>query len=218
MSIDECKCLSVNASSDGHDDRVGLIADVASNCGCEKYRMSEYSPGPVADAETIVRMVCVPMHVHRKKPELLPNFFSHAFSKGMSAQRLDSATDFELADWVNQFLGGGADRVWLGFVHAPCSDIRRAQTDTTNGSRLFCVYDAALKENPAHVEVASAGRIPEADVLEARAALRRSFMDGKVYSRDSLRSGGVVAKVREDLLAREWPTQWTALLAPPIGG
>lgn len=208
MSIDECKCLSINASSDGDADRVGLIADLAPDCGCEKYRMSAYSIGPVADEETVVRMVCVPMHVHKKKPELLPNFFSHAFSKGMSAQRFEYATDLELADWVNQFLAGDSDRVWLGFVRAPCCDVRRAGVDEERGTRLFCVYDAALEANPAHIEVASARRIPEADILEARAALRKSFTDGKVFSRDDLRSGAVKAAVKDELLARAVPTQW----------
>lgn len=102
--MNQCACAEINTTSEDSEDRVGLIADISPDCGCEQHQMSEHSPCPVSDEETIVRMVCVPMHVHKKKAELLPNFFNHAFTRGMSAQRLDASTDDELANWVNNFL------------------------------------------------------------------------------------------------------------------
>lgn len=213
MTANQCSCKEVNESSDGHDNRVDLISDVGPECACEQFSLSEHSPGPVTDGETIIRMVCVPMHVHRKKPELTPSFFSHVFSKGMSAQRLEKATDAELAEWVNKFLSANDERVWLGYVSASCEALRGSRIEADD-QRLFCVYDAALPDNVSHIEVASARRLPEADVLEARAKLRRAFSEGAVFSRASLRKGSVAALVSQELIARRWPVQWQSVLEP----
>ena len=111
----KCHCAEINAATDNCEDRVGLIADAAPDCQCEKHSMSIHSPGAVLDDEVIGRMVCVPIHVHRTKPELLPSFFNHAFNFGLSAQRLEIASDAELASWLSKFVGGSAERVWLGY-------------------------------------------------------------------------------------------------------
>jgi len=73
-----CSCAELNAATEDHPDRVGLIADASPACQCEAHSMSAHSPGPVDAEETIVRMVCIPEHVRDKRPELAPNFFNRA--------------------------------------------------------------------------------------------------------------------------------------------
>lgn len=206
-----CHCAEVNAATDNNEDRVGLIADAAPDCECEAHSMSTHSPGPVQSNETIGRMVCVPLHVHKKKPELLPSFFSHAFSVGMSAQRLEVASASELAEWVNEFVSGSDNRVWLGYVQATCKSIRDIER-VDKLAQAFCAYDAALEQNPAHVEVCASSRVIEdADRIEARTRLRRAFANGQIVSRNALKDGSVRALVKPELLTRECPAQWQTL-------
>lgn len=206
----ECSCSKLNTSTDGNEDRIGIIADAAPDCACENASMSQHSPHPVQQEETIARMVCIPMHVNKKKPELLPSFFNHAFSYGMSAQRLEKASDAELADWVSGFVSGADDRVWLGYIQASCKTIREVLRPNL-ASRAFCVYDAALESNPAHAEVCSSHRIIEdADRLEARANLRRAFSG--ILPRATLKNGQVQSLVRADLLARPVANHWQELV------
>lgn len=210
----KCSCADLNAVTEGSEDRANAIAESAPRCVCESESLSPYSPGPVQPHETIARMVCVPIHVNRKKPDLLPSFFNHAFSLGLSAQRLESASDQELVAWLNRFVGGADDRVWLGYVQTSCGKLRQVERDGAADERAFCVYDAALEASPSHVEVCAAYRIiEEADRLEARAKLRRAFSDGKVFSRGSLREGAIAAQVDAELLARPMPEHWQGLVA-----
>lgn len=174
--------------------------------------MSPASPGLICDDEVIVRMVCAPMHVHSKRPELKSSFFSHAFSKGASAQRVEHATDTELKDCVEQLIGGADDRVWLGYVQCRASAIRKIKIRESDG-QTFCVYDAALPPgNPAHAEVHAARRIPEADEIEYRRELQKAFGAHAVLRRRGLRDGTVWAQLREDLKQRPLPPQWSALI------
>lgn len=205
-----CSCPELNKLTDRNNDRVGLIADAAPGCSCEEHSLSEKSSGVVQNDETIVRMVCVPLHVHEKKPQLKPNFFNHAFTKGLSSQRLERSGNSELAQWINSFLRVDTDRVWLGYVQAPCDAIR-AILHSAEQVRLFCVYDSATDNNPSHVEVCASHRIiEEADRLEARAELRKAFSE--VIPRLFLKNGDVFRLVDTDLLERDIPTHWKSFV------
>lgn len=181
--------------------------------------MSPKSPGVVSDDEVIIRLVCAPMHVHSKRPELKSSFFSHAFTKGASAQRLDHATDTELVTTIDMLTSSADDRLWLGYVQCLAKDIR--QIDVSEKSvQLFCVYDAALPpqnapdtepENPAHAEIHASRRIPEADEIQYRAELAKAFNSNGIRSRRTLRSGVIWAALREDLKDRKLPDQWATL-------
>lgn len=207
-----CSCEELNTATEGSADRVGAFADKCPECECEQHSVSRHSPGPVQHEETIVRMVCSPMHVHKKKPELLPSFFGHAFSYGLSAQRLEKSTDQELAKWVNSFVTGGDDRVWLGYVRASCATIRRISRPEGAESQAFCVLDAALESNRSHIEICASHRpIDDADRIEVRAGLMRAF--SSVLPRAELKDGQVCTLVNPELLAREVAEHWRSLVA-----
>ncbi|SDY52603.1 hypothetical protein SAMN05518669_11318 [Variovorax sp. YR634] len=203
-------CADLDRATEGLPDRVGSFADAKPSCACEQETLSEYSPGLVQDEETIIRMVCVPMHVHSKRAELKSSFFSHVATFGASVQRLEFASDGELIGCVEALVGGGEDRMWLGYVEAPASLIRSVQLGDGD-TQSFCVADAALPENPAHAEIHCAQRIPEADHVEYRAELLRVFNERGVLHRRSIRGGDVWNGVREELRLRPLPQQWAAL-------
>ncbi len=185
--------------------------------------MSPKSPGVVSDEETIVRLVCAPMHVHSKRPELNSSFFSHIFTKGASAQRLNHATVTELSNTIETLTSGAKGGIWLGYVQCHAKEIRQIKIGDESNQQL-CVYDAALPppnapqmqlaepENPSHAEIHASRRIPEADQMEYRAELAKVFNSKKILSRHSLRSGAVWANLREDLKLRVVPEQWAALI------
>ena len=184
--------------------------------------MSPKSPGVVSDDEVIIRLVCAPMHVHSKRLELKSSFFSHAFTKGASAQRLNYATDDELITTVEALTSGADDRLWLGYVQCRAKDIRQIETDEKY-AQTFCVYDAAVPpantphtdpvepENPAHAEIHASRRIPEADQIQYRNELANAFNSNVILTRRTLRDGVIWSALRKELKDRTVPRQWAAL-------
>ena len=200
--------IKVNHQTQGRQDRVYAIADAHPNCGCEAETMSPYSPGPVKPVETLVRLVCSPMHVHSKRPEIKPNFFAHAFSFGLSVQRLEHADYQELSQLAEGFLAPSEDRVWLGYVECPSNSLVNLRS-SDSGNRLFCIYDTAEERNPAHAEIGISHRIPEADQAEYRRHLMRAFGDGAILDRQKMKDGAVWNQLPNNLRERRLPQQWT---------
>lgn len=206
----ELSCAELDLATQEDQSRVGIFADLKPDCSCEKQSLSNDSPGLIDNKENIARMVCTPMHVHSKRPELKSSFFSHVASYGASAQRLEHATDHELASCVTNLIRGGDDRVWLGLVVASAEAIRSLSLGQ-HGKQSFCVADAALNDNPAHAEIHCAYRIPEADEIEYRRELMKAFNADKIEHRRSLRNGAVWSLLPENLRERVLPNQWSSL-------
>ena len=203
-------CADLNRDTEHLSDRVSVIAGAKPACACEDDTLSEHSPGVVGAEEVIVRMVCVPMHVHKTRLEVLASFFSHAVTRGLSVQRMDIASDNELLACVEGFLQADEKRVWLGYVEASVSSIRDLRL-LDDGAQSFCVADAALSDNQAHAEVHCAYDIPEADAMEYRAALMNIFNGKNVQNRKSLRGGAVWQDVQDEFKKRPLPSRWEAM-------
>lgn len=207
----ELSCKDLDQSTLEDEQRVGTFADAKPGCGCETESLSEYSPGLITDDEVIARVVCTPMHVHRKHPKLMASFFSKAMSQGASVQRLDHATDAELAKCVEDLIAGGSDRVWLGYVVASAGAIRALQLRQAD-EQSFCVVDAALPRNPAHAEIHCAYRVIEdADQIEHRHRLLEVFSTNSINHRKGLRAGSVWDLLPKGLQDRALPQQWEQL-------
>ncbi len=209
MSSSKRTCIEINHATADRDDRVEIISDEKPECQCEVETFSEYSPGLIQANETIVRMVCVPMHVHLKRMELKTSFFSHMASFGASVQRLENASDGELVACVEDIVGPKEDRVWLGFVEARANDIR--ELAKRESRQTFCVADAGLENNPAHAEIHAAWKIPDADQIEYRVALRDLFVKQGVHNRRSLRSGAIWSVVKAEIQSRPLPEAWSSM-------
>jgi hypothetical protein len=149
------------------------------------------------------------MHVYPKRQELKPSFFSHAFSAGLSIQRIDLAQPQELHDWVGNFLRPKDDRAWLGYVSAETQNLRSIIAEDSK-QQMFCVYDTSRADNPAHAEISiSIDRpIPETDLPELRAKLMKAFNNGIVHSRLELLDGAVFNMLPNDLQQRPIPNHW----------
>ena len=210
QSKSELTCAEIDLSTQDDKDRVGKFADLKPNCACENQSLSIESPGLIESNEDIARMVCTPMHVHSKRPELKSSFFSHITSCGASAQRLKHASDIELASCIASLIEGREDRAWLGLVVAS-ADAIRSLTLGPQGKQSFCVADAAIQDNPGHAEIHCAYRIPEADEIEYRRELMLVFNATKIEHRRSLRKGAVWTLIPENLRERTLPDQWSSL-------
>jgi hypothetical protein len=149
------------------------------------------------------------MHVHKKRRELIPSFFSHAFSAGLSIQRIDRAQPQELNDWVSNFLRPKDDRAWLGYVSARTQNLRSIIAEDSK-QQMFCVYDTSRVDNPAHAEISISidKPIPEADLPELRAKLMKAFDNGTMHNRLKLLDGKVFGMLPLDLQQRSTPSQW----------
>lgn len=155
-------------------------------------------------------MVVNPMMVHKKRAELMPNFFGNAFTVGMSVQRADVATSKELTDLVSGFLRTDGERAWLGYVSAQVASAR-GYLDQSN-RRVFAVYDMANRNNPAHAEIGMTYEIPEADIPEMRRVLMKLHGNGAIQPRGTLKNGEVFAALASDLQNREVPERWKVAL------
>jgi hypothetical protein len=134
-------------------------------------------------------MVFSPMHVDRKG-NVKPNLVEHAFSKGCSIQRGHWANDEELFAFIRDFLEGKDDRAWLGVATGVCADVRRIQVPDS-AERAFCVYDTALKANPAHGEIGKARPFRDEDRLELRKLLMDGFGAGNLIPPSQYRGGAI---------------------------
>ena len=72
------------------------------NGDCEQVTVSPYSPGPVADEETLTRLVFHPIHIHPTTGAPTSMAFADAWSSDLSVFREDKATDQEIALAIKQ--------------------------------------------------------------------------------------------------------------------
>ncbi|MWV11173.1 hypothetical protein F3I62_03600 [Pseudomonas sp. R-28-1W-6] len=137
--------------------RASLIDDAHPNAECEAESVSAYSDGVVTDGEFIHRYVYSPLHLHDGK--VVTALFSDAKDKGLSCERSgSSAPRGELhARGIAQVESFNAnrkptqgERTYVGAVVASVGAVRALKVAD---ERAYGVYDTALRENTAHVDV-----------------------------------------------------------------
>jgi hypothetical protein len=205
MMNNDQSCAKLHLDSDDKPDRVSIINDVKPECACELESMSELSVGVIKNDEIITRMICSPMHIHTKRLELKSNFFSYIANRGASAQRLNHATDEELAKCVSDLTGSDTKRAWVGFVCASAEAIRQIRTVGETPRQALCVFDAALEGNPAHAEIHCSGQTSEADQIAYRHELMKVFKAESIAGRRELNGGRVWALLPNEVRQRALP-------------
>lgn len=128
------------------------------DCRCEGCTVSEHSPGQVQDDELLIRTLFSPLQVDIEKGTVAPMAFKDVLTRGLSVDRKRHTGEQELQARIEARIASDikAGRNKDGFFRvatASCGDIRSALGE--EGTRLFCVYDTALKENTAHADVCS---------------------------------------------------------------
>jgi hypothetical protein len=200
-------CRSIFRDAPDAPERVPGINAAAPNCECEKFSVSEHSPGRVEDAETLTRFVFYRDHLDKTGKYAKPSLFSHACTNGCSIQREVLATPGELSSFVDQFIADKARNPkvsWFGVLTSNCGAVRGLRSPSQPTERAAAVYDTALPNNAAHAEIFKTQHIiPEADELELkRNLLMAVFAGGKLTGAQTYRDGTVWAAVSENTRAR----------------
>lgn len=153
--------------------------------------MSWHSPGPVENSEMLVRLVFHPVHLHKKKNEIKPNFFSHVHEQGCSIQRAGKLKSDEAHNLVQKFLRVAGDRSWIGTLNGSCVEVRNITTEF-QANRACAVYDTAEAGNQSHAELCQTEYVlDEADQNHLRYELMKAFGGGTIIPPSRLLDGSV---------------------------
>lgn len=148
-------------------------------CECERMCVSRYSPGPVADRETIVSVVTSRSYVsHHGQVE--PTLFERRMSNGISTDRKAYTTLEDYDHRAESLVAESEKKEICGSIELLVGGIRGISFD---GDRAIAVYDTALKENTSHAEIACT-EIPAAGTpgrKKLRATLRKRVLDACLH-------------------------------------
>jgi hypothetical protein len=141
------------------------VAEQFPDCCCERESVCpEFSPGIVADDETLARFV-PRKDLDLDTNEVKASLFEKATENGMSVVRFE----LERKKGAFQQPAGGN---FYGFVTATCRDIRAIVNEE---KRLFSVYDTALKANIHHADVCVTVGASGAAAIKFRRELQELF-------------------------------------------
>lgn len=144
-----CKSLLNNPEL---EKRVETIAKEFPNCVCESHPTSDFSPGIVQDAESLVRIIMSPIDIDEASDELKPDVTRDAGSHGMSCVRMQGVNAIECASLGQQRedIKREKGHKYQGFVTLSVHDVRLLSEKT---QRAYCVYDTAEESEVRHAEV-----------------------------------------------------------------
>ena len=129
-------------------------------CECEKYSVSDHSPGLVQNDELLIRTVYSPIQINQETGQVNPAFFRNdALKRGLSINRKHQVSEADLRRKIECKIvrdrNEGKERDdFYRVVTARCSAVRRLVSD--DGERLFCVYDTASEEDISHADICQA--------------------------------------------------------------
>jgi hypothetical protein len=119
-------------------------------CGCEQFRLSDYSPGQVGDEETLNLIIIDPQGIQGGKiPH--PGALVQIDRSGLSVLR-DRSINEEFEITINELRARAKANGVERFFHGVCS-FRASAIRFDGEGRFLCVYDTALQEKPSHADV-----------------------------------------------------------------
>ena len=133
-------------------------------CECEKYSVSDYSPGLIQDDELLIRTVYSPIQINQKTGWVDPaHFRTDALKRGFSVNRNVHISEADLRKKIECKIARDRDEGkerddFYRVVTARCSDIRRLTSK--DGERLFCVYDTGVEGDVSHADICQASDLP----------------------------------------------------------
>jgi hypothetical protein len=134
--------------------RASYIDERQPRCRCEDDSVSEYSAGPVADDEILIRIVVAPQHVNRKK-QPKAGALTEAERSGLSLLR-ETASDAEVFAAAALLVRrarekNGPEAGVFGVFNILCRTIRSIRQEIEQRGS-YCVYDTAYSDSPSHAE------------------------------------------------------------------
>ena len=155
-------------------------------CECELVSISDYSPGPVNDNETLLSVVTSKAYVSIDG-HIEPTFFDKRMNDGLSADRKKhtSLRDYDLR--ASKLIEENERRENCGSIEISVKIIRKINY---YGMRAVAVYDTAFPENISHAEIACTEIPPKGtkDRKRLRAKLRKSVLEATLNNGQVLNS------------------------------
>ena len=114
------------------------------DCECEKYSVSDHSPGLVENGELLIRTVYSPIQINQTTGQVDPAFFRNdALKRGLSINRKHHVSHADLRKKIECKIARdrneGKERdEFYRVVTARCGDVRRLVSE--DGERLFCAH------------------------------------------------------------------------------
>lgn len=163
--------------------RAGLVQKHDPDGDCEDHQVSQHSAGPVKNDEFLLRCVYSPLHLD-DEGNVNAAFFSDAKDKGLSCDRCsedDSAASRERGQksveaYNAKLTPGQTPRQLVGLARVKVEAARQASAQEA-GRRVFFVYDTALADNKAHVDVFQFALGTKSEQQRHRKSLRDAFLE-----------------------------------------
>ncbi len=156
------------------------------SCECEGVSVSDYSPGPVGNDETLLSVVTSMRYVSIDG-QIDPTFFDERITNGLSTDR-KKYTSIKCHNLrASELVMGDEKKQNCGSIEISVKILREIDHF---GMRAIAVYDTALSENRSHAEIAST-EVPlkgEKDRKLLRAKLRKSALKATLHNRQVLES------------------------------
>lgn len=145
------KCEELWASLRGDERLLERISAATSDCTCEGHSASPHSPGPVSGSEILVRRLFLPIHFSAIRHEPTRDAYTDVYRRGLSVNRECHISEEELQQQAHQAIAQSPSKTGFAFAIAKCEHIRNMRY--FDGSRIFCVYDTATRDDPSHADI-----------------------------------------------------------------
>jgi hypothetical protein len=143
-------CRAALSHPDDQEIAAKLHAACMDVCGCERYTLSDLSPGPVHDEELLNLIISDPQGIKDGKTPH-PGILVQIDQAGLSVLR-DAASNEEFEITIRELKERseqkGGERYFFGICAFKARSIR-----VSGDRRFLCVYDTALDNKPNHADV-----------------------------------------------------------------
>jgi hypothetical protein len=169
-------------------------------CRCQHFSVSEYSPASVDNAETLIRIVIVPHHIHTKSGSPRAAVLTHAENIGMSVFREERATNDEIRATAERLVHNARTAALkqgknkekeigvFGVLRVSCGEIRSFRL-AGEPEPSYCVYDTATEAALAHADAFQRIANVSPEVILARRTALFDQIKGSFVSVDEFRGG-----------------------------
>jgi hypothetical protein len=120
--------------------------------GCERYRLSKYSPGPVADTEILNLIITDPQSLDLRSGKLNPVLAKQVHKNGLSVLR-DAAGNVEFERTYAELKRSSDAKGKERFFHGVCAFETRRLRYQDDGARISGIYDTGLSDRPHHADI-----------------------------------------------------------------
>lgn len=179
-------CMDLFSRVAGDAKKAAAIDAECPHCACEAHSVSQYSPGPVGNDETIWRLILAPTHVDAETGKVKEMAFDDASNKGLSVQRVAAGDDTD--DIVERGQARAASKPGTRFELAVGSTAGAVRALRGQDEMRFCIYDTANEGDPGHADVCQTKGGTKTERARLRRELQKQFSQ-MISASDRRRTG-----------------------------